>query len=960
MHHFLTSSFNLSKFCILFLFILATPTLLSQDKKLDSLKQVTNNQNLADSVRLKTKLYIADYVFKSNLDTLLPLSKEVIREVDVKLKNNQNGNNYQKFKVRAFNNLGYYFSKKEQQDSSVYYYEKGIAIAQEIGDTERISLIYNNLGAYFYREGNSKKALTYYDKSLLISEKHHLYYQKALALNNIGMLYRQQKDFDKALTYYNKSYELQLARKDTNGFAIANNNIASIYFYKKKYETALSKWKKSSFYYQATKNKRSLAITYNNIAKAFQRLKSIDSSLVFLNKSLLLKKELGMTTSYAITLDNISQLETEKGNLNKGEALALEALEIFKKKGRIKNLEQTSKNLSNLYTKKGQHKKAFDQYKLYITYRDSIANKLSKKELIEQEVRFKYTTQKLRDSITNQNKIDLKELEIKNKSDQNKLYLISLVLALLALAGLIYFFISKRKQSLLEVQKQQEINTLKSNLYTNITHEFRTPLTVIMGMTENIKNNKHVDDSLGTIKNNSKHLLQLINQLLDFSKLEENKVSLHFKRGNITNYINYLVESLRSLAITHKVDLDFNGNKPIEMDFDPNSISHIITNLISNAIKFSPENAKVFITTNIVTQNQQKFLQLIIKDHGIGISEDNLPKIFDRFYQVDTSSTKNYEGSGIGLAIVKELTELMNGTIHVASEIHVGTTFSILLPIQNIATETFLIPEFSDKKLKTKKTLKINSNIEQPLILLVEDNKDIAKYLTHCLEDQYRILYAENGEEGIKKAIEHIPDIIVSDVMMPKKNGFQLCEAIKEKEITSHIPVILLTAKASKNDSIQGYTKGADAYLTKPFHQEELLVRIEKLIELRKKLQSKYTIVNNSEKKLVSKEHTNDVFIRKVIACIEKHLDDSNFNASKLASELNFSESQLYRKIKATTNSSTSIFIRLIRLQEARKLILNSTLSISEIAFKTGFSDPSWFNKTFKEQYGETPNSLRK
>lgn len=961
MRYTLTLSLKYLKICIPFLLLFQFVSILAQDKKLDSLKRVSADTSIEDSIRLQTKLYIADYIFRRNLDTILPISKDVIQEAEKALTKGKSPKTYKKLIVRAFNNIGYYFSKKEQQDSSVYYYEKGISMAQEIGDINRISLIYNNLGAYFYRAGNYKNALSYYDKSLLLAEQHRLNYQKALALNNIGMLHRQEKDYDKALEYYNKSYELQLSRKDTNGFALANNNVASIYFYKKDYEQALHKWKQSLAWYEATKNKRSLAITTNNVAKAFQRLKDVDSALKFFNKSLALKKELKMTTSYALTLDNISQLQTQKGNLNTGEKLALEALEIFKKKGRIKNLEQTSKNLSILYTKKGEHKKALDQYKNYINYRDSIANKLSQKELIEQDVRFKYTTQKLRDSIVNENKIALKEVEIKNKSYQNKLYLASLILALIALAGIVYFFISKRRESILEVQKQQEINTLKSNLYTNITHEFRTPLTVIMGMSENIKKNKYVDDSVNTIKNNSKHLLKLINQLLDFSKLEENKIKLAYKRGNITNYINYLVQSLSSHAITHKVDLKFQSEEQIEMDFDPNSISHIITNLISNAIKFSPENSKVLIESRKLIKNDKEFLELTVQDFGIGISEEHQKKIFDRFYQVDNTSTKNYEGSGIGLAIVKELTELMTGTITVESKVNEGTKFIVTLPIENKATDEFHISAYSGEKHKIRKSIKVNSNIEQPLVLIVEDNKDIAKYLTHCLEDQYRILYAENGEEGLKKAIEHIPDVIVSDVMMPKKNGFELCEDIKQKEITSHIPVILLTAKATKNDSLEGYTKGADAYLTKPFDQEELLVRLEKLIELRKKLQSKYALGETIENQLnLKNENVNDTFISNVISVIKENIDDSSFNASKLAYELHFSESQLYRKIKATTNSSTSIFIRTVRLDEAKKLILNSSLSISEIAFKTGFSDPSWFNKTFKEKFGETPNSLRK
>ncbi len=540
---------------------------------------------------------------------------------------------------------------------------------------------------------------------------------------------------------------------------------------------------------------------------------------------------------------------------------------------------------------------------------------------------------------------------------------------LLLLSGLL--FIAKhyvnQKIKHQEMLRLKELDQLKTTLYTNITHEFRTPITVILGMTQNIKEKLHKkainsDKELDLIDKNANNLLKLVNQILDLAKLEKGKLQLNLKQADIVNHIKYLTESFSSFAKEKDVYLTFYSEEDtIVMDYDADKITQIVSNLISNAIKFCIENDKIVV--HLSSNDNTLFLK--VQDSGIGIASENLPYIFNRFYQVENSNTKKYDGTGIGLALTKELILLMDGTIDVKSQLDKGTTFVISFPIrknEELIAENEVIKavinnkqfDFSEQKNKLNQT-------DLPIALVVEDNKDVAQYIFSCLKEQYQILYAENGEIGINIALEKIPDIIISDVMMPKKDGFELCETLKQELKTNHIPIILLTAKATQDDKITGLKIGADAYLIKPFSKEELLIRIKKLIEIRKTLQQKYSDVERlvvSQKKDKILLDKNDEFLNKIIKYIHDNIEKANLNATDLSAALHLSESQLYRKIRALTNCSISIFIRKVRLQKAKQLLEETDLHITEVAYQTGFKDPSWFSKCFNKEFGYRPSKI--
>lgn len=514
-----------------------------------------------------------------------------------------------------------------------------------------------------------------------------------------------------------------------------------------------------------------------------------------------------------------------------------------------------------------------------------------------------------------------------------------------------------------EAERLKELNNLKSRLYTNITHEFRTPLTVIMGMAESIDGH---DKAKEMIQRNSNNLLRLINQILALSKAESGNLKLSLMQADIINFLQYLTESFHSMANAKNIQLTFySEEKKVIMDFDEQKIQHIVYNLLANAIKYTPEKGKIVFHV----KKEGDRLCLKIKDNGQGIAAKDQPFIFDRFYKVDQSSIAKIDGVGIGLALTKELVEFLNGEILLESELGEGSEFIIYLPIKRAEnTEVKILePVIEEEKRKEKEVASeaapelINLNFDKHetlQLLLVEDNEDVITYIKSCLKDKYEIEVARDGQEGIEKAYELIPDIIISDLMMPKKNGFEVCRTLKKNEKTSHIPIILLTAKATQEDKIEGLETGADAYMMKPFQKKELRVRLKKLIENRVTLQAKY----RGNLTVTSKKTTNgeDVFFQKVIQVLQKELDNPNFSVAELSKEMHLSSTQMYRKLKALTGIPPNKFIRRFRLQHSLDLLQNSSMNIAEIAYEVGFSDPNYFSRAFSEEFGKTPSEIRK
>ncbi len=543
-------------------------------------------------------------------------------------------------------------------------------------------------------------------------------------------------------------------------------------------------------------------------------------------------------------------------------------------------------------------------------------------------------------------------------------FVIGVALLSILLLYSFYQYRLNRNSSIAEAKRMKDLDALKTKLYTYISHEFRTPLTVIMGMANKIKGQAQAQK---IILRNSNNLLHLVNQLLDLSKLDAGNLKVNLKNADIIAYLQYLIESFYSSAEDKNLNLVFDTEeKELWMDFDELRIQQIIYNLISNAIKYTPKGGTIILSVQKIIKHQQySHLQIRVKDSGIGISKDDLKFIFNRFHQLDNTPTKKGIGTGIGLALTKELIELMEGSITVDSEMGYGSKFIILLPIKS-ESERSRSDLFYDYKpvISISESQDIKSTIDQtsdfstdlPHLLIIEDNKDVASYIRSCVEMAFQVEWVNNGALGIESAFKKIPDIIISDVMMDEKNGYEVTAVLKKDERTCHIPIILLTAKAEISDKIEGLKAGADAYLLKPFHKEELLVRLKKLLELRTQLQHYYlnlhTIEIDSKKTL----NLDEVFIQKLYSFIIKNLSNPSLNVSDLCKVLTISQAQLYRKVKALTGKTPALFIRSIRLEKAKNLLQTKQLNVSEVAYQVGFSDPNYFSRTFTQKFKKPPS----
>ncbi len=542
------------------------------------------------------------------------------------------------------------------------------------------------------------------------------------------------------------------------------------------------------------------------------------------------------------------------------------------------------------------------------------------------------------------------------------LYLVLFISGLLSL----YYFQLNRRLAISETNRLRELGEVKSRLYTNITHEFRTPLTVISGMVDQMSKDpqKWFREGAAMIKHHSSQLLNLVSQLLDLSRLESNSITLHFQQDDIISFCKYLVQSFHSLADTQAITIHFYSRKSsLVMDFDPDALTKIMGNLLSNAIKFTDNGGHIYISL----AEEGTFLSIVVRDTGIGIPEAELSHVFDRFYQIDDGSTRVGEGTGIGLALTKELVNLMGGHIKAESKLGEGTTFTVWLPVAHRTerTSTSLRPSFQHSPIAlAREAVAVQQPTDHagdlPLALIIEDNQDVVRYLSACLDGGYRLEISKDGEEGIEKAIELVPDIVISDIMMPKKDGYEVTRTLKNDERTDHIPIILLTAKADQESKIKGLDYGADAYLYKPFQPEELEVRLRKLIELRTKLQRRYGtgfIPDPTGNALYERQ---DAFMIRLKEEVEARMGEPDFGIPVVLKAMAISRTQLHNKLKALTGKSTSHVLRSIRLQKARELLQASDRNVSEVARAVGFNSLAYFSTCFSEEFGQSPSQVKR
>jgi signal transduction histidine kinase/DNA-binding response OmpR family regulator len=554
-------------------------------------------------------------------------------------------------------------------------------------------------------------------------------------------------------------------------------------------------------------------------------------------------------------------------------------------------------------------------------------------------------------------------------------------------------------------EKLKEMDKVKSRFFANISHEFRTPLTLIMGPLEQMlsdgRDNKE-RRRLNLMLRNSQRLLGLINQLLELSKLESGKVKLQASRQNVIPILRGIAASFEPLAHQRELELFFHSDtEDITLFVDAEKLENVISNLLINAVKFTPVGGKITVTAKPITGKDDafpdEFLQISVGDTGTGIPREQLTHIFDRFYQSNSSYERQEKGSGIGLALVKELVQIHHGKIDVYSQEGKGTEFIIALPMGDAHLERGEIVEAPDSEVHPKplaelpafhtmekekgvpfdvkdasETPEIDESsavmteedidallAEKEIILVVEDSADVRDYIKGSLEPLYTIVEAGDGRDGIQKAQEIIPDLIISDIMMPEVDGYELCSVLKSDVKTSHIPIILLTAKASEENILQGLETGADDYITKPFNTKILKARIKNLIDIRHQLQKNINREMTLQPVKTSISKIDREFLHDLHKVINKNLSDEEFNVDQLCKKLYIGRTTLYRKVLALTGETPTDFIRSYRLKRGAELLKKNFGTVLEVAFEVGFSNSSYFAKCFKEKFHQLPSEYQ-
>ena len=866
--------------------------------------------------------------------------------------------------------LSKYYEDKNEYSTSKEHLTKALASFQELGLKKNIANCFNSFGRINFELGNYSEALQYYFQSLRIKEELKDMQGISIQLTNIGNLYLNTSRYDEAAANFNRALELDRANNDQEGLFINSLNLGVAYQKQGLYDKALKSFQDALPIARQLGYKNDEAILMGNIGSTLQQKGQPAEGLNWLLQSLELRNKFGLKNAH--TLNDISKVYMALKKPADAKNYAEQAIESSNKRNDLNQLRFGWENLALAHEALGEFKEAYAALEQSHTVKDSMFNLDKEKQMDELQV--KYETDKRAQTI---------QLLTQQKEAANFRRNAYLAVGIFLIVILLLLFNHQRvrsKKNRQMFEKTQEVERMKSSFFSNISHEFRTPLTLILGPIEMLKaeiNDPRVTSQLKLMEGNAHRLLSLINQILDLSKLEAGKLTLDASRQDIVSLVKGVTMTFHSLAELKKIELTMDVQpERLDLDFDKEKIETILINLLSNAFKFTPDGGKITVLLNTYKNKMQEdYCRISVRDTGKGMAEKDLPHIFDRFYQSENAKDIAYEGSGIGLALSKELVELHKGSIEVQSKEDAGTDMIINLPILNepIAkpademSKPRLAPTNGNSKVQESvyvTTLPIASETEEaigsaPLLLIVEDNESVMSYLEDILRKNYQLIKAKNGEEGVALALEAIPDLIISDVMMPKKNGYELCEALKKDEKTSHIPIILLTAKASLDDKMQGLNTKADEYLVKPFIPKELLIRAQNLVESRKQLREKYNRELVLKPGDVALSSIDETFIKKVMKVVEDNMADEQFSIERLGREVGMSRSQIHRKLHALTNQSATQFVRSFRLKRAMDMIKQNAGSISEIGYWVGFSSPAYFSKVFLEEYGFTPSEAK-
>ncbi len=868
----------------------------------------------------------------------------------------------------CYREIGRQQREKSQLLEAIQNHQTALDIAIQLKDTTEIVKVLNDLGVDFRRIGALPEASSYHYKALNYADAYSGKKNKidaknlVVATNGIANVSLLLGYLDEAEKYYRISLEGEKELNSEVGQAINLAKLGTIFEQRQQYDSAQAYYLKSMEQNQLAKTNRGIALCLIHLGNLYKTQKKYDPALEKYKEAFnILQNEPTNKWDWLKSCIAIAEIQMYKGNTEQYQHY-------------INLAEKASNEINSLESIIAVHSIKYEFYNLHKNYAEALnhykQSQILKDSLQGIEKNNRYTDLRLNYE-REQSDRRLQQVELQNKLDHDKrqrtfyIILAALSVSLMFVAILYYAFLQRVRSN--RILKQIEKN--RSDFFTNITHELRTPLTVIQGLNRQMQQNpkltqKEKNVFMKAIDRQSNNLLNLVNQLLDFARLKADVDTPQWRNGDIIPYLRMLAETFLLYAQEKNINLVFYSEVTHQkMDFIPSYVDKIVGNLLSNAIKYSSPNSTIhFVVSKEITNT----ICLRVSDNGQGIAPEDIKHIFELFYQ--GQQTQKISGTGVGLSFTQMLVKKMNGTISVKSELNKGSEFSVTLPIKN-KTLSYIAPlEIESKTITenreqtvTDKDIPLTENSNKPIILLVEDNPDILMYVKSLLKNSYQIITAQDGEEGLEKAKKHIPDLVITDVMMPKKDGFEFCQEMKQSELLSHIPVIMLTAKITDQDRLEGLRHGVEAYIRKPFQAEELLIRIQNILENRQLLKQKYigAAAHNSHEKN-GLDDDNLAFLQKINTIIYSDLSNSNINASFLANKMSMSVSQLSRKLVGITGHSTVSYITQVRLGYAKKMLNSGTMTITEIADSCGFIDSNYFSRAFKKEFGATPSQYKK
>lgn len=832
---------------------------------------------------------------------------------------------------------------KKERDASRYdealrLHIRGLDMARAVGDSSEWIQALNNIATDYRRMGMLDVAQSYHYQALsLCDESSDTTYQmrknRVKALNGLGNIYLSIYSYDDADSVFRQALEGEHQLGSATGQAINYANLGSIYSARGDDEKALDYYRQSMFYNKKDSNLLGMALCHLYFGNIYERRQQYDLALREYEQSDRMMtdlKDLWHALEPRLALASVYYHTHE-------DAKALALLDRADATARQINSWEHIVEVHHLYfqlmQRQGRYHEALDHHLIATAYQDSILDNEKLDRIHNIGINIERTRQqKMVDMAQN-------ELQTEKRIRQQSAWLFGLTVILLLAVISALLYVQRMRHHSMEMMR--EASRLREDFFTNITHEFRTPLTVILGLSRKIRENtevpQSVSDKASTIERQGNRLLTLVTQLLDISKVKSVIGEPNWQHGNICAQVAMLLETYIDYAANRGVTLKYHYDQAIEMDFVPDYVNKVMSNLVSNALKFTPNGGS--ISVNLYQRGDR--LHIDVSDTGHGISSDKLAHIFEPFYT--TGDMGEAKGTGIGLALTQEIISHLNGTITAESQVGKGTTFHIVMPIQNRSADPVTETEIG--------------NSGKPIIVVAEDNADVADLLCTQLEPFYEVVAARDGVEALKRAGEIIPDLVITDVMMPNMDGMALARAIRANDLTTHIPIIMVTARVTEQDRIEGIKAGADAYLVKPFNTEELLTRVAKLLEQRIMLRDKYA--QTITQAPVTDDAIEDHFLARVEQVIVAHINKGeDITVTMVADDLNITARQLHRKVTGLINQSPAALIRITRINCAKTIMAaKPEMPLKSVALACGFTDYSHFAKVFRTVTGVSPTA---